>query len=45
MSVLSFAFCKYMNQFGLVRSFDKGYLTIQFDDGIRRLKPVDVEFI
>jgi hypothetical protein len=45
MTVLSFAFCKYQDQFGLVRSYEHGYLTVQFDDGIKHLKPVDVEFL
>lgn len=45
MSVISFAFCKYEGQFGLVRSYSHGYLTVQFDDGTKRIKPVDVQFL
>lgn len=46
MSVLSYAFCRDVDgNFGLVRSYDHGYLTITFDFGTRRVRPNEVEFI
>ena len=45
MNVLSFCFCKdLMGNFGLVRSFDHGYLNVQFDNGVRRVRPCDLIF-
>lgn len=46
MTVLSFAFCKDRDgNFGLVRSFDHGFLTVTFDNGTRRVRPTEVTFI
>lgn len=46
MKVLSFCFCKDLKgNFGLVRSYANGFLTVQFDDGSRRVRPQDLTFI
>lgn len=46
MKVLSFCFCKDSNgHVGLVREYNKGYLTVLFDDGTRDVKPADVTFL
>lgn len=45
MVTLSFCFCKDLNgNFGLVRSFAHGYLNVQFDDGMRQVRPCDLIF-
>lgn len=46
MTVLSYAFCRdNLGNFGLVRKYDHGFLTITFDNGTRRLRPTEVTFI
>lgn len=46
MSILSFAFCKdAQGNFGLVRAFDHGFLTVVFDYGTVRVSPKDLTFI
>lgn len=46
MSVLSFCFCKdAKGNFGLVRAYAKGYLTVRFDDGERKVRPNEVTFL
>lgn len=46
MTVLSYAFCRDADgNFGLVRSFDHGWLTVTFDSGTRRCRPSELTFI
>jgi hypothetical protein len=46
MSVLSYAFCRDDDgNFGLVRAFDHGWLTVTFDFGTRRMRPCELTFI
>lgn len=45
MKVLSFCFCKDVDgNFGLVRSYDSGFLLVQFDDGSCWVRPQDLTF-
>lgn len=45
MTVLSFCFCKDMDgNFGLVRSYNNGFLLVQFDDGPRLVRPQYLTF-
>lgn len=46
MTVLSYAFCRdNLGNFGLVRSFDHGFLTVTFDYGTVRVRPTELRFI
>jgi hypothetical protein len=45
MTVTNVCFCTYQGNFGLVRSFDHGHLTITFDTGTIRLRPNQVTFL
>lgn len=46
MKVLTFCFCKDRDgHVGLAKSFSKGYLTVQFDDGVRDVHPSEVTFL
>lgn len=46
MVVLSFAFCLDKDgNFGLIKSFDHGFLTVAFDYGVRRVRPTELTYI
>lgn len=46
MSVLSFCFCKDIaGNFGLVKSYSKGFLLVRFDRGDRLVRPSEVTFL